>query len=118
MTISTIGQTNKFDTLTNNILLRINTHETNHATKNFLLKYVPFLVEKPSKNNFWSAYPPIENSMPTYTVGHSILFPKHPFVDFGTNACRLDFLTNEKTIKSLDIKHTSLHFSSPINKKR
>jgi hypothetical protein len=91
-----MAQTNNFNTLTNDILLRINTYETDPTTKNFLKKYVPFLVDKPTETDGWSAYPPIENCIPTYTVGHSIYFLKHPYIDFGTTECRLDFLTNEK----------------------
>ena len=92
-----MGQTKNFDSLTNNILLRIPTYETDSFTKDFLKKYVPFLAEKTTQIGSWTAYPPFQDTIPTYTVGHSIVFPKHPYIDFGTTECRLEFLTNEKS---------------------
>ncbi len=94
-----MGQTKNFDTLTNDILLRIRTYETESATKNFLKKYIPFLAEKPTQIGGWTAYPLLEDNIPTYTIGHSIFFLKHPYIDFGVTECRLDFLTNEKSNK-------------------
>jgi hypothetical protein len=80
-------------------LLRIRTYQTDSITKNFLKKNIPFLAEKPSKTGGWTAYPPIEDTIITYTVGHSIVFPKHPFIDLGITHCKLDFLTTEKNNK-------------------
>lgn len=91
-----MGQTKSFYSLTNDILLRINTYETDSLTKSFLKNYVPFLAEKPDQNSGWTAYPPFEDTNPTYTVRHSIEFLKHPYIDFGTSKCRLEFLTNER----------------------
>lgn len=89
-------QAKSFYSLTNDILLRINTYETDSSTKSFLKHYVPFLAEKPDQNSGWTAHPPVEDIIPTYTVRHSIEFLKHPFIDFGTSKCRLEFLTNER----------------------
>ncbi|WP_459797898.1 hypothetical protein, partial [Pediococcus parvulus] len=88
-----------FYSLTNDILLRINTYETDSLTKSFLKKYVPFLAEKPDQNSGWTAHPPVEDTNPAYTVRHSIEFLKHPYIDFGTSKCRLEFLTNERNNK-------------------
>jgi hypothetical protein len=96
MTLSSIGQTSTFRSLTNDILLRIYSYETDSVTKKFLKKYVPILADKPNVNVGWTAYPPNVDTTPTFTVGHSITYAKHPFVDIGAKECKLEFLNNEK----------------------
>mgnify|MGYP003479779869 FL=1 len=111
MTVATLGQTKNFYSLTNDILLRIYSYETDSVNKKFLKKYVPFLAEKPKDNVVWTAYPPIVDTTPTYTVGHSITFAKHPFIDIEASECKLEFLTNEQSNKITGYKTFYITFS-------
>lgn len=92
------GQTQKFDELTNNLLLRIPTQKSDSATTGFLKKYVPFLVTK-SEPGGWSAYPPEADTTPDVLTIHSYIFEKHPFIDIDMQEGRLDLLTREKNGK-------------------
>ena len=49
MTVSTLGQTKNFYSLTNDILLRIYSYETDSVTKKFLKKY--YKVKKSSQKS-------------------------------------------------------------------
>jgi len=90
-----MGQTKSFDTLTDDILLRISSYQTDTATKNFLKKYIPFLATKPSIGG-WTAYPPITDTTPVYLTRHTLIFSKHPFIDLDITEGQLDILTKEK----------------------
>ena len=95
LAFSTTGQTHSFDDLTNNLLLRIPTQESDSVTTDFLKKYVPFLVIKAEPGG-WVAYPPDTDTTPDILTTHSLVFTKHPFVDIDMQEGRLDLLTREK----------------------
>ncbi len=91
------GQTHSFHSITNDILLRIHSYETDSLTKKFIKKYIPFIADKPKENLGWTAYPPITDTAPVFSVGHSLTFKSHPYIEIGAKECRLDFLTNEQS---------------------
>lgn len=97
MISSSFAQPRNFHSITNDILLRISTYETDSLTKMFLKKYVPFITEKPKENVDWTAFPPVIDSSPVYSVGHSLTFKKHPYIEIGAKECKLDILTNEQS---------------------
>ncbi len=84
----------EFEKLTNDILLRIPSYETDTVTKDFLSIYCPTLVNKPT--GIWISQQPIAIPKSMIFTRHCLSFSKHPFLDINMKEARLDVLTMEE----------------------
>ena len=97
-TLLVSGQTKTFQDLTDDLMLKIVTHQSDSNTYNFLKKYYPYLVTMYPSGG-WGAYPPDADTTPDEIISHSLVFTKHPFVEIKKmTEGELVLITREKRV--------------------
>lgn len=87
-----ISQTQRFEDLNNRLFCNAYTYgKADSTTKKFLQQHFPYLTGPRPKGQI--SKPPIPGNA-NYSIT-SMTFAKHPFFDFTTTQCRLDFETVE-----------------------